>query len=214
MVSEMGVQSSPKRVSPGPRPLGAFVLLPTCELTGGEHLKRAHQTIMSLFDKVRDAHGESRRTELLDRLTHEIAFHEIFEDNVYYPFAFEELGEKNPIPNEAASEHAEVRRLLNELHENELAPVKDPAKTDKLVAELKGTIDHHIEEEENALIPAVSKKIDTITDDMIGCEYEQMADIRSFVSQHVNNILNRLPASLAHEVELIRGQSPFFCLTP
>lgn len=184
------------------RPLGAFVMLPVCELTGDEHLTRAHQRIHRLFDQTGRTRGESARGKLLDKIKREITFHERYEDTVYYPLAFDQLGDNNPIPIEAAEEHAEVRRLLKHLRQEDDT---DPLTKEGLVAELKETVAHHIEDEETKLIPAVNQTIDITTAQLLGCQYEQMKDIETFVSQLIDKITSSLSPSLAGTLEIIRG---------
>lgn len=86
------------------------------------------------------------RTELLKRLTTELADHELIEERVLYP-ALQAHAEARDIVLEGFQEHHVADIIVNELHQ----VAKDDEQWGAKFKVLKENLEHHIQEEEGAM---------------------------------------------------------------
>jgi len=113
-------------------------------------LMKQHKVVKGIFKKLED--GKSPAGPLLKELSDNLAAHMAIEQEIYYP-AVKTV--KTDLVLESYEEHslAEIglKRLLG-------TSPKDESFTAKVTA-CKELIEHHVEEEEEDLFPAVDKKI-------------------------------------------------------
>jgi len=120
-------------------------------------LKRQHREVKGLFEEAKKAVKPSRRRALLDEIAGKLRAHMKVEEEIFYPAVSEESERKKMrelIP-EAYEEHHVVKLVLDELPEVDPADERFVAK----VTVLSELVDHHVEEEENEMFPAVEKDL-------------------------------------------------------
>lgn len=110
-----------------------------------ELLKRDHQTVSKLFDRIESTSGEVRLSRFR-KLKEELDLHADIEEKIFYP-ALKDAQESRDITLEAYEEHKVIKDLLGEL-----ARAKTPS--DEWVAKftvLRENVEHHVDEEEGEL---------------------------------------------------------------
>jgi hemerythrin-like domain-containing protein len=114
-------------------------------------LESQHRKVEALFKKLEGGRSDPRAT--LEELANSLAAHMAIEQDIFYP-AIKEIDAD--VVNESYEEHAvaelTLKRLLMTDPEEEAFMAR--------VTTLKELIEHHVEEEEKELFPAVEKKIE------------------------------------------------------
>ncbi|MEY2929364.1 MAG: hypothetical protein RL033_113 [Pseudomonadota bacterium] len=114
-------------------------------------LESQHRKVEALFKKLEGGRSDPRAT--LEELANSLAAHMAIEQDIFYP-AIKEIDAD--VVNESYEEHAvaelTLKRLLMTDPEEEAFMAR--------VTTLKELIEHHVEEEEQELFPAVEKKIE------------------------------------------------------
>lgn len=121
-------------------------------------LKADHEQVSELFEKLEDTteRGVKIRTELFEKLHHELIVHMLVEEVALYPVLKEYRGSR-ALSFEAVEEHAVVKILLEALA---TLPVDTEEWTAKL-AVLKENVEHHVKEEEKELFPRALQDLST-----------------------------------------------------
>jgi hemerythrin superfamily protein len=95
------------------------------------------------------------RKSLFNQIRHSLLVHSQAEEEVFYPAVRNlRIGQSESLVSEANREHGRIRDLLNEI--DGLDPISD--EFDTKVADLKSTIQHHVEEEEGTIFPLVERQ--------------------------------------------------------
>lgn len=121
-----------------------------------EYLTTKHRAMEDLLDDLERAEGPERRVAVLRDVTAELARHMAIEERVLFPAIRAELGPEDPERFgddvlEALEEHHVLKVLLDELHDMDVDDERFPAKVEVLAE----TVEHHHEEEEGDLFPAI-----------------------------------------------------------
>lgn len=119
-----------------------------------ELVKADHQKVEGLFHQMEGADVVLKNSLFL-QLRQELERHLTAEEEVMYPRT-EALSELKEITQDSIEEHQEVRSLLEQL--SSLSPAEE-SDWDKLILELKGCVHHHVNDEENKLLPQMKKLI-------------------------------------------------------
>jgi len=113
-------------------------------------LSSQHRKVEALFKKLEN--GRVEPGPVLEELANSLAAHMAIEQELFYP-AIKSIDAD--VVNESYEEHAlaelELKRLLSTDPEDEAFQAR--------VTTLKELIEHHVEEEEEELFPAVEKKV-------------------------------------------------------
>ena len=115
-------------------------------------LKADHREAEKLFDKLADSEEGSERQQLVDELTLKLTAHMEIEESIVYPSVREAVGQEDE--EEAEVEHGLAREGLDKL--NSLVDVPGFGAA---VEMLRGGIMHHVNEEENELLPELKDAI-------------------------------------------------------
>lgn len=124
-----------------------------------EILKHDHNTVQKLLKDLTGSteRAEKKRTELLQKIEHELSVHTRLEEEIFYP-AFKEADDKShkTMFFEAMEEHRAVEKLV----------LPDLMKTDPTSEQFLGRakvlqemIEHHISEEEKEMFPEAEKTL-------------------------------------------------------
>jgi hemerythrin superfamily protein len=115
-------------------------------------LKADHREAEKLLAKLADSDEGSERQQLVEELTMKLQLHMELEETIVYPTVREAVGAEDE--EEAEVEHGLAREGLETL--NSLVDVPGFGAA---VEMLKGGIMHHVEEEENELLPELKDAI-------------------------------------------------------
>jgi hemerythrin superfamily protein len=121
-------------------------------------LKQDHRMVEELFEAIEESQDASEREELFTELADALAVHAAIEENIFYPACKSEDSEDTLL--EALQEHLQAKRLLADLLDmdpmNEVFMAK--------IKVLKEAIAHHVEEEEDEIMPEARR---LLGDDML-----------------------------------------------
>ena len=116
-------------------------------------LKADHENVAALFEQLESASGK-QKLEVFNQIRTELDLHTHIEEKIFYP-ALEEPEETHEITLEAYEEHAQVKKLLQELGRARTPNDEWEAKA-KVLQE---NVEHHVEEEENELFPKAQQAL-------------------------------------------------------
>ncbi|HYC77281.1 MAG TPA: hemerythrin domain-containing protein, partial [Planctomycetota bacterium] len=123
-------------------------------------LKEDHRNVRKILKQLAETEDgeEQERTELLEEAARMIRAHAAVEEEIFYPAFLEAVDDEEDehLYYEAVEEHHVVHVVLPEIEECDPASPEFAGKAKVL----KDLIEHHIEEEENELLPKASKAID------------------------------------------------------
>ena len=141
-----------------------------------ELLKQDHQEAAGMMDELETADKGSMNItrDTFRQLKEALTLHTQIEEQVFYP-ALEQHEETQDMVSEAHSEHNEVKEMLAEM--TALNPGSDEF-MDKLT-ELRDSIEHHVEEEENEMFPKAERVLGESRLREMGRQMEQMKQGRS-----------------------------------
>ena len=116
-------------------------------------LKADHREVEKLLDKLADSEEGSEREQMVTELVTKLSAHMEAEESIVYPPVREEVGDEDA--EEAEIEHGLAREGLEKIQQMIEMPGFGAA-----VDMLKGGISHHVEEEENELLPELKDSMD------------------------------------------------------
>lgn len=119
-------------------------------------LKADHREVEALFAKLEETteRGVKARTELFQKLHHDLLTHMLVEEIALYP-ALKEVKPARALAFEGVEEHNVAKFLLEALAS---LPVDSEEWTAKL-AVLRENVEHHVKEEESDLFPEATKAL-------------------------------------------------------
>jgi hemerythrin-like domain-containing protein len=115
-------------------------------------LKADHREAEKLLTKLADSDEGTERQEMVDELTMKLTAHMELEETIVYPSVREAVGQEDE--EEAEVEHRLAREGLQKLQSMVDVPGFGAA-----VEMLKGGIMHHVQEEENELLPELKDAV-------------------------------------------------------
>jgi hemerythrin-like domain-containing protein len=117
-----------------------------------ELLKHDHQKAVTLIGELEAADRQTgtvqTNTDAFNHLNELLMMHTLIEEEVFYP-AMKEFDESRDLARSLRKEHKEFERLLS--HLSTMAP--NVEEFQKTLADLRETVERHIDEEENELFP-------------------------------------------------------------
>ncbi len=119
-----------------------------------EQLMYDHREVDKLFMQLEQAEGEVRR-EITDAIIGQLTVHGEVEEQAVYPVMREALPDGEERVQEAIAEHQEVKEILGQL---ESGDPDDPDVQSQVFA-LMTNVRHHVEEEENELLPKLREAL-------------------------------------------------------
>ena len=117
-------------------------------------LVEQHEMIKSLFPRVREATGASKR-DLFEDLVRLLAVHETAEEEVVHPIARREIANGERVVQARLNEEADAKTRLAELYELGVEHAQFDAKLDTLA----NAVIKHAESEEEIEFPGLREKI-------------------------------------------------------
>lgn len=124
-------------------------------------LKSQHREVEKLFEQFESAKGDDQKERLFVTIADKLAIHATIEEKIFYPEVRARRTED--ILLESLEEHVQIKRVLSDLLDMECSDER----FDSTMKVLKEQVEHHVEEEENDLMPKVSKLFDKDTLEML-----------------------------------------------
>jgi len=115
-------------------------------------IKQDHRKVEQLFREIDDGAGDA--SQLFLQIKQELTAHTEGEERAVYP-VLRQHAETKDLVQHSLKEHKEVDQILHQLQQ---IPKGGSEWTQKL-EELKGAVRHHVQEEEEKVIPAAEKVI-------------------------------------------------------
>jgi len=115
-------------------------------------LKQDHREVRGLLEKLSDSEPGRQRTAMLDQVAQSLSLHMEIEEEILYPVVQRIEGDEPA--EEANIEHGLAREGLDKA----LAMVDQPG-FGAVAQMLLGGIEHHIEEEEKEILPALKREL-------------------------------------------------------
>jgi hemerythrin superfamily protein len=129
-------------------------------------IEQDHRALEALFDQV--TAGDGDRVALIQQITDRLTAHARAEEAEVYPAIVQaQPGEDDEVEH-AHEEHHEAEHLLRKARNLTASPHFDEA-FEAFVAAVR----HHVEEEEQQLLPALRDAVDTATLEQLGTAFEQ-----------------------------------------
>lgn len=133
-----------------------------------ELIKADHRKVEELFSELESADDPTQRYDCFEQIYQQLNLHAQTEELVLYP-AMREYEETNQFVEEAEEEHVEAKELLEEI--KSLDP--DSSQFKSKIKKLKEAVEHHVQEEENELLPTVSQCMKDKELQQIAKEFQQ-----------------------------------------
>ncbi|HTL47853.1 MAG TPA: hemerythrin domain-containing protein [Verrucomicrobiae bacterium] len=143
-----------------------------------EMLKQDHEKVKELFERFEQTEDEDEQEEIVTQAIKELKIHAAIEEEIFYPKAREEAEgeeEQEDQLDEAIEEHHVVHLLVAELEKMSPEDERYAAK----FCVLAETVKHHIEEEENEMLPELEDSeanSDAVGQEMTERKHELMAN--------------------------------------
>lgn len=138
-----------------------------------ELLKQDHREVESMIAELEGASGESgggaSYLNTFQQLKQALTLHTHAEEQLLYP-ALENFDETSDLIEESYDEHDEVDLILNDM--TGLNPGDEEFQ--ELLAQLKDSINDHVEEEESELFPQAEQLLGEEVLETMGSQIEQM----------------------------------------
>ncbi len=133
-----------------------------------ELLKKQHRVVEAIFKKLEDGKGDAQA--LVQELSNNLSSHMAIEQNIFYPAV---KSVKKDLVAEGYEEHSVAELALKRLRATKSSAPSFKAK----VTCLKELIEHHVEEEEEEMFPAVEKKLGAERLNALGEEMEEAFEL-------------------------------------
>ena len=136
-----------------------------------ELLKQDHREVDSLIAELEGASGDTAGSysATFQKLKTSLTVHAEAEEQIFYP-AMDQFEETEELTEEAYSEHDEVKQLLEDM--TGLNPGDEEFQ--ELLAQLKESVQHHVEEEESEMFPKAEELLGEETLETMGDEIEAL----------------------------------------
>jgi hemerythrin-like domain-containing protein len=128
-------------------------------------IKNDHRLMKELFAQLKNG-GEDRRA-LVAEVEARLSAHARAEEAEVYPIIAKAAGEKAEVEH-GTYEHLEAEHKLRKVRN-----LIDSPHFDQALEEFVAAVDHHVQEEESELLPALQKATDKKTLDRLGAAFER-----------------------------------------
>ena len=115
-------------------------------------IRQDHKKVEGLFKKFEQTKGAQAKRRLAENAMAELEVHAALEEQIFYPAVEKEVDDGSMI-SEARQEHQTVKQLIAELKGMAQANEEFESQFSELVDNVK----HHVEEEENEMLPKVEE---------------------------------------------------------
>jgi hemerythrin superfamily protein len=116
-------------------------------------IRQDHKKVEGLFKKFEQTKGAEAKRRLAENAMAELEVHAALEEQIFYPAVEKEVEDASSMISEARDEHQTVKQLIAELKGMEEADDEFESQ----FSELMENVQHHVEEEENEMLPKVEE---------------------------------------------------------
>ncbi|GAA2631961.1 hemerythrin domain-containing protein [Dactylosporangium fulvum] len=127
-----------------------------------------HRTMEQLFEKLRSGTGDRR--QLLDECAARLTAHSHAEEQKVYPALAELDPNVRDEVHRGADEHHQAERMLHDLQRM----AADAPEFEGLLDEFISAVQHHVEEEETELLPALRDAVPAARLEELGAAFEKI----------------------------------------
>ena len=113
-------------------------------------IEQEHRQVEALFQRFRET-GDSG---LVGKICDELDAHAAAEEEAFYPVVRDDVPSGKKLAGEAKDEHGEARQVIGRLRRS-----SDPDHVVDLVNQLDRLVQHHVEEEEEEMLPQARKAL-------------------------------------------------------
>lgn len=128
-----------------------------------ELIEREHRQVEALFQNFR----ETGNSALVSNICDELDAHAAAEEQAFYPVVRDDVPSGKKLASEAEEEHGEARQLIGRIRRT-----SDPDHVVELVNELEQVVSHHVDEEEQEMLPSARRSLGEDRLAAIGSAYE------------------------------------------
>src|SRR5918994_4336457 len=128
-----------------------------------ELIEREHRQVEALFQNFR----ETGSSALVSNICDELDAHAAAEEQAFYPVVRDDVPSGKKLASEAEEEHGEARQLIGRIRRT-----SDPDHVVELVNELEQVVSHHVDEEEQEMLPSARRSLGEDRLAAIGSAYE------------------------------------------
>ena len=147
------------------------------------YLKKDHQLVNNLFDRLIAAKTDATRIRLQDKLINEILIHAMTEQNTFYK-KLKKYDESEECANHGIKEHKDIKSHIDTLIKKDFG-TKEWLKA---VRELKKTVKHHVREEEGKMFKLARE---VLTDQQAEDLTKQMSTMKTDVKREMVQLLSK-----------------------
>jgi hemerythrin superfamily protein len=115
-----------------------------------EMIEQEHRQVEALFQRFRET-GDSA---LVSKVCDELDAHAAAEEEAFYPVVRDDVPSGKKLASEAKDEHGKARQVIGRLRRS-----SDPDHVVDLMNELERLVQHHVEEEEEEMLPQARKAL-------------------------------------------------------
>ena len=133
-------------------------------------LKKQHREVAALFKALEKAKAADKKQSLFEEIADALAVHATIEERHFYPAV--KAKQTEDILLESVEEHLEIKRAIADLLDLDAEDETFEAK----VTVLQEDVEHHVEEEEEQLVPKVEKLLDKEALEAIATAMEETRD--------------------------------------
>ena len=126
-------------------------------------IEREHRQVEALFQNFR----ETGNSALVSNICDELDAHAAAEEEAFYPVVRDDVPSGKKLASEAKEEHGEARQLIGRIRRT-----SDPDHVVELVSELEQVVSHHVDEEEQEMLPSARRSLGEDRLAVIGSAYE------------------------------------------
>ncbi|OKH82267.1 hemerythrin [Mycobacterium sp. SWH-M3] len=108
-----------------------------------------HREVEEVFKELEKNEDPPRRRDLVEHVVTELVRHSVAEEQYLYPTARRVLDDGDELADHELKEHAQAELVMKQIEKTDT----DDPRFEELVGKLIGDIRHHIEDEEQDLLP-------------------------------------------------------------
>ena len=116
-------------------------------------IRQDHKKVEGLFNKFEQTQGADAKRRLAENAMAELEVHAALEEEIFYPAVEREVENAASMISEAREEHQTVKQMIAELKGME----ETDEEFESQFSELVENVQHHVEEEENEMLPKVEE---------------------------------------------------------
>jgi hemerythrin superfamily protein len=132
-------------------------------------IEQDHRTVEKLFAEFEAAADADQRRQLGEQIVTELTVHAELEEKLLYPAAKQAGGELRGLVEHGEEEHQEVKQLISKVDGQN----PDDSEVQATFQKIKSSVEEHVQEEENELLPKFRQSVDASQLEEMGQQLEQ-----------------------------------------